>query len=47
MYSAALADKKVSGKKINLIVPQRIGECIIETTEAENLKDWMRAGGIK
>lgn len=47
MYEAALADKKVSGKTINLIVPQKIGRCVIEKTEAEKLKEWMTAGGIR
>ncbi len=47
MYNAALSDKKISGSRINLIVPKKIGSCSIETIKAEDLKDWMRAGGVK
>lgn len=46
MYTAVLADKKLSADKINLIVPESIGKCRIESVAVSELKAWMKAGGI-
>lgn len=44
LYQAALSDKKRSGGTVNLIVPQRIGDCIIRPTAVAELKDFIQAG---
>lgn len=44
LYRCALSDKKRSGGSVNLIVPQRIGSCIIRKTPVEALKSFMEAG---
>lgn len=43
---AALTDKKISGGNIHLVVPEEIGRCRIVSVPAEEIKDWMKAGGI-
>ena len=47
LYGAALSDKKLSGGKIDLIVPEAFGRCRIVPAEAEELPAWLRAGGAK
>ena len=47
LFRAALADKKLSGKTMHLIVPEEIGRCRIERVPAEGIRDWMQAGGIR
>ena len=42
--TAALSDKKRSGGTVNLIVPERIGQCSIRPTAVENLKSVIEAG---
>ena len=44
LHKAALSDKKRSGNTIDLILPERIGNCRIETTPCENLKSILEAG---
>ena len=44
IYSAALSDKKRSANSVNLIVPERIGTCLIRPTPIEELKDFIEAG---
>ena len=46
MARAAMADKKLSGGSINLIVPREIGRCEIMPVPAEEISQWMQAGGI-
>lgn len=46
LYKAALSDKKISCKEINLVVPQKIGECIIKKIPVDDLKIWLNAGNI-
>lgn len=46
LYEAMLSDKKISGGKINLILPERIGCCRIEPVEAAALSAWLRDGGV-
>lgn len=45
LYAAALSDKKISGGKINLIVPEQIGKCRIEAIPTEELRVWLADGG--
>lgn len=47
LYSAALSDKKLSGGSICLVVPEDIGRCRLLRLPAPEIKDWLRAGGIK
>lgn len=44
IYCAALSDKKRSADNVNLIVPERIGKCLIRTTPIAELKDFIKAG---
>lgn len=46
LSKATLADKKMAGKEINLIVPKEIGNCIIEKITANEVCDWLQNGGI-
>ena len=47
LFSAALADKKMSAGTLHLIVPERIGCCRVEPIAAEELMNWLREGGIR
>ena len=47
LYEAELVDKKISGGKMHLIVPEKIGRVRMETIPVEALRDWMRDGGIR
>ena len=47
LFSAALADKKMSGGTLHLIVPEEIGRCRVEPIPAEELMDWLREGGVQ
>ena len=47
LYEAELVDKKISGGKMHLIVPEKIGQVRVETVPVELLRDWMRDGGIR
>ena len=47
LYEAELVDKKISGGKMHLIVPEKIGQVRVETIPVEMLRDWMRDGGIR
>lgn len=40
-------DKKRSGDRMNLIVPERIGVCRILPVKVDELRDWLTAGGAK
>lgn len=42
--AVAAGDKKKQGSKINLIMPRRIGECIIRPTEISDLSQIIRIG---
>ena len=44
IYNGALSDKKRFGGSVNLIVPTRIGNCIIHTVTTEELKTFIEAG---
>lgn len=44
LYTSALSDKKRSGGFVNLIIPERIGNCRIEKTPVSALKQFIEAG---
>lgn len=44
LYEAALSDKKRSGGSINLILPQSIGNCIIQKTPVEEMGSFIKEG---
>ena len=44
LFNCALSDKKRSGSCVNLIVPRRIGQCMILPTPVEELKSFIEAG---
>ena len=46
LFQAALSDKKIGGGRLNLIVPEAIGRCRIQPIPPEELRDWLRDGGI-
>jgi len=46
LYQASMSDKKMNGKTMHLIVPDKIGHCRIEAVPAETVREWMQAGGI-
>ena len=47
MLAAALNDKKSDGKSVRLIVPEKIGRCVVRSVPPEELREWMKAGGIR
>ncbi len=44
LFSAALSDKKREGDDITLVVPKKIGECVLNTIPVSGMKDFIRAG---
>lgn len=44
---AMLNDKKMNGNTMNLILPERVGLCRIEKVRADELEEWLVAGGLK
>lgn len=44
LYTSALSDKKRSGGTVNLIIPQAIGNCIIQPTDVKTLQSFIEAG---
>ena len=44
LFDSALSDKKRFGSTVNLIVPQRIGNCIIHTVPVSELIHFIKAG---
>ena len=44
LYNCALSDKKRFGETINLIVPKKIGDCIIQETPITELMTFIKAG---
>ena len=44
LYTSALSDKKRLGDSINLIVPTKIGHCIIRTTQVTEVQSFIEAG---
>lgn len=46
LSAAALSDKKRSGSKLHVVVPERVGHCRIEPIPAEEFRQWLLEGGI-
>lgn len=44
LYESALSDKKRAGGTVTLIVPERIGSCILRPTPVQELKSFIEAG---
>ena len=44
IYTYTLSDKKRSGNTINLIIPEKIGQCCIVQTSVDSLKSFIEAG---
>lgn len=44
LYRCALSDKKRSGGSVNLIIPEKIGSCIILPTPVEEIQSFIEAG---
>ena len=44
LYTCALSDKKRSGGSVNLIIPEKIGRCIIQPTDISELLTFIKAG---
>jgi 3-dehydroquinate synthase len=44
LYEAALSDKKRSGGKINIIIPESVGKCVIKQINTEELLEVFKAG---
>ena len=42
-----MADKKATGKEVNVIVPCKIGDCKIIKVKNQDLEKWLNFGGIK
>ena len=47
LYRAALSDKKISGGKMHLIVPEAIGRCRIRSIPPAEFGDWLSDGGVQ
>lgn len=47
VYDVVLKDKKISGNELTLIVPERIGKCQMIKIQLTQLKDFLKAGGLK
>lgn len=47
LAAAVQSDKKMSGSKMKLIVPESVGSCRIEPIPGVEVRDWMQAGGVK
>lgn len=45
LLDAALLDKKIAGKRLNLVVPRAVGRCEILSIAVEELGGWLRDGG--
>ena len=44
LFTSALSDKKRAGGTVTLVLPERIGSCILKPTPVELLKDFIEAG---
>ena len=41
-----LTDKKLAGKNLRVVIPERIGHCVIESLPVENIEEMLICGGI-
>lgn len=44
LFASALGDKKRQGGTITLVVPQKIGSCVLLKQPVENLREWIALG---
>ena len=44
LYRYALMDKKISGDKINMVVPDSLGKCHLQKISLDELKDFIKLG---
>ena len=44
LYCHALSDKKRFGDTVNLIVPERIGKCLIHPVHTNDLEEFLKNG---
>jgi 3-dehydroquinate synthase len=44
LIEAAFFDKKRSGKRISLIVPEKIGKCVIKSFNMDELAEFIHLG---
>ncbi|MBO4410822.1 MAG: 3-dehydroquinate synthase [Lachnospiraceae bacterium] len=42
-----LRDKKIRGEVLNLVIPERIGRCVVHPVELRQVGDWLEAGGVR
>lgn len=47
LLEAACRDKKISGSKLNLVVPRAIGRCEILPVDTAELSNWLQDGGAR
>lgn len=47
LLPAMLADKKLTGGRLCLVVPEAVGRCRLMETPVDDLEDWLRLGGAK
>ena len=47
LSAALLADKKMTGSTMHLVVPEAVGRCRIVKVPAGELNDWLRLGGAR
>ncbi len=46
IYNAALSDKKRAGRDINIVIPERIGNCILKKIPCEQLLELLKEIGL-
>ncbi len=44
LADAALSDKKRSGNRITLVIPEKIGKCVLKEMAADDIKDFINKG---
>lgn len=47
LLSIVKNDKKTAGHTVNLIVPEKIGRCVIVPIPTSDIPDWLKAGGAQ
>lgn len=47
MLASILSDKKNIGGRVRLIVPQRIGRCVVKEMFGDDLVEWLNLGGAR
>ena len=47
LYRRLLLDKKIAEGRLNLVIPEKIGRCMILSVEPKKAMEWMHAGGIQ